>query len=239
MLSAALGERDDKARMLRRDPILCTLDDQLQEFRIAQSGHLGHQVELAVPTPAWVWIGLEQFDLPLGICAKIESRIISAAEPLEQNIRVVDNFPSGFLVYPRLAIDNLRPIRGVGDPFGFIWQKARQLGVEARIVDLQWRQHAIAKSGIPDDSNRIFWSGQKFLDQDRAARHLFAQPTEAGDGLLPGMDYGILGDADRGVAKIRLDKRREYRWDGCRQVIRIEVGLRRHWHVDRLGNPTN
>ena len=50
------------------------------------------------------------------------------------------------------------------------------------------------------------------------------------------MDDRVLGDADRGVAEVRLDQRREHRRDGGRQIVRIEIGLRRHRHVDRLGD---
>ena len=67
-------------------------------------------------------------------------------------------------------------------------------------------------------------------------RHLLAQPAEAGDRLFPGVDDRILGDADRRVAKIRLDQRREHRRDRRRQIVRIEIGLRRHRHIDRLGD---
>ena len=103
--------------MLRRDPFLSGLDDQLYEIGVAQPRHLGHQIELAVPAPAGVWVDLEEPDLAFAIGAKIKAGIVATAEPLEQNVRIIDNLASRFLVEPGLAIADLRPLGRVGDPF--------------------------------------------------------------------------------------------------------------------------
>src|SRR5215470_6555275 len=126
---APLGEWDDETGVLRRDPLLRGLDDELEEVGVAQPGHLGHQVELAVPAPAGVRIDLEEPDLAFAIGAEIEAGIVAAAEPLEQDVRVIDDFAARFLVEPRLAVADLCPVGRAGHPFGFVGQNARQLRV--------------------------------------------------------------------------------------------------------------
>ncbi len=99
-----------------------------------------------------------------------------------------------------MTVSDLRPVRRVRDPFRLVRQQPRQVGVEARIIDLERRQHMPGEPGIADDPDRVFGPGQEFLDQDRPARHLLAQMAEAGDRLLPAVHDRGLGDADRGIA---------------------------------------
>ena len=116
--------------MLRGDSFLGRFDDQLQKIGIAQPGQLGHQIELAVPAPAGVRVDLEQPDLALRVGAKIEAGIVAAAEPLEQDVRIVDDLAARFFVEPRLAVADLRPVGRVGDPFRLVGQQLRQRRVE-------------------------------------------------------------------------------------------------------------
>jgi hypothetical protein len=107
-LRPPLGERDHKAGVLRRDPFLGGLDDQLQQVGVAQARHLGHQIELAVPAPAGVRVDLEQPDLRVHIGAEIEPGVVSAAE----NFRIIDDLARCLLVKERLPVAYLQNFMG-------------------------------------------------------------------------------------------------------------------------------
>ncbi len=172
---AAFGKGDDKAGALRGDPLLRRLDDQPQQVRVAQPRDFGHQIELAVPAPAGVRVDLEQFHLAGRIGAKVKAGMIATAEPLEKDVGIIGNPPPRILVEPRLAIGDLRPLRRIGEPFRFVGQEPRQRRIEPGIVDVEDRQHAAARSGIADDADAVFRTGQELLDQDRAVRQLLTQ----------------------------------------------------------------
>ena len=101
---AALRQGNDEPGASRRDALLRRLNDQAQQVGVTEPSHFGHQVELAIPAPAGVRIDLEQFDLARRVGTEIEPCVVAAAEPFEQDLRIVGQFAAGVLVERRLAI---------------------------------------------------------------------------------------------------------------------------------------
>src|SRR6185312_4272262 len=195
----SLGRGQQKGTLCRY-ALLRRLEDELQHVRIPQPGDGRHHVELAIPAPARVRVDLEQLDLTLAIGTEIEAGVVAAAQPLEQDVRIVDQLAPGILVELGFAVLDLRPIGRIGDPFRLISQELWQVAVESGVVDLERRQRARRHARIADDADRIFGAGEELLDEERTARHLLAQLRQVVDRLLPAVDHGFLGDADRAVA---------------------------------------
>jgi hypothetical protein len=109
-------------------------------------------------------------------------------------------------------------------------------GWKCGVIDLDDRQHGQAALDIADDTDGIFASAQKLLNDDVADAMLVLEPIDRGQERLPVVCDRPAADSETSVRPRRFDKERtvERSRDG---VVAQEPDFGRHRNIQRQRKP--
>ncbi len=199
---------------------------------MTQAGELGHVRELAVPAPGRVRVDLHQLDLAARVGAEVEARVIAQAEAREQRLAVATQRRLGRVIETGFAETQVRPVWRFGIGLRTVVEQSRQRRVERGVIYFEQRQRREAVAWITDQADTVFVTGEKFLDDDAAARQSIAQFFDVSRRVVPVLYQAARGDADAAVAAVRLDESRKL--DLGQRVVALQQDFARHRDGDRL-----